>query len=55
VVGETALAMLCDAAMDPYHNPYRDQPPAAPLTRAGRLVECMLALVLTLLAVYLSR
>lgn len=47
--------MLCGAAMDTYDNPYCDQPPAAPLTPAGRLIECMLAMLLTLLAVYLSR
>ena len=41
--------------METYDNPYRDEPAAAPLTRAGRLVECAVALVLTLLAVYLSR
>ena len=41
--------------MDPYDNPYRDDPGTAPLTRAGRLAECILALLLTLLSVYLSR
>jgi hypothetical protein len=41
--------------MDPYDNPYRDEPATAPPTRAGRLTECVLALLLTLLSVYLSR
>jgi hypothetical protein len=41
--------------MDKYDNPYRDDPESAPLTRVGRLAECGLALLLALLAVYLSR
>lgn len=41
--------------MESYANPYREEPPPLPLTRAGRLTECALALILTLLAVYLSR
>lgn len=41
--------------MERYHNPYRDDPELAPLTRAGRLVECALAMLLAFLAIYLSR
>jgi len=41
--------------METYDNPYREEPQHAPPTRAGRLTECALALLLTLLAVYLSR
>jgi hypothetical protein len=41
--------------MDKYDNPYRDDPELTPLTRAGRLAECAFALLLALLAVYLSR
>ena len=41
--------------MDNYHNPYRDDPECAPLTRVGRVVECGLALLMAVLAVYLSR
>jgi hypothetical protein len=41
--------------MDKYENPYRDAPDCVPLTRAGRLVECALGVLLALLAVYLSR
>jgi hypothetical protein len=43
------------ARMNEYDNPYRDDPEAAPLTRIGRLAECSLVLLLTFLAVYLSR
>ena len=41
--------------MENYANPYHEEPQPVPLTRAGRLTECVLALLLTLLAVYLSR
>jgi hypothetical protein len=41
--------------MDNYDNPYRDDPESVPQTRAGRLVECGIALLLAVLAVYLSR
>jgi hypothetical protein len=41
--------------METYANPYREDPQPVPLTRAARLTECALALLLTLLAVYLSR
>lgn len=41
--------------MDPYKNPYRDDPESVPLTRAGRLTECLLAVLLALLAIYLSK
>ena len=41
--------------MEKYGNPYRDDPESMPLTRVGRLVECSLALLLAVLAVYLSR
>jgi hypothetical protein len=37
------------------HNPYRDDPELAPLTRTGRFIECAFAVVLAFLAVYLSR
>jgi len=40
--------------MDNYDNPYHEDPEPVPLTRAGRLIECGLALVLAVLAVYLS-
>jgi hypothetical protein len=41
---------------NPYRdNPYRDDPESVPQTRAGRLVECGIALLLAVLAVYLSR
>ena len=43
------------AAMNNYDNPYRDDPELAPLTRAGRLMECAFAVVLAFLAVYLSK
>ena len=41
--------------MNNYDNPYRDDPELTPLTRAGRFVECTFAVVLAILAVYLSR
>lgn len=41
--------------MDKNENPYREDPELAPHTRAGRLAECALALLLAVLAVYLSR
>jgi hypothetical protein len=47
--------MLPLLSMDKYDNPYRDDPESVPLTRVGRLAECALALLLALLAVYLSR
>ena len=43
------------ARMNEYDNPYREDPAAAPLTRTGRLTECVLVVLLTFLAVYLSR
>jgi hypothetical protein len=43
------------ARMNEYANPYQDDPEAAPLTRTGRLTECALVVLLTFLAVYLSR
>ena len=44
----------CGRRMDNYDNPYRDDPQSFPLTPAGRAVECALALLLAVLAVYLS-
>ena len=41
--------------MNNYDNPYRDDPELTPLTRAGRFIECTFAVVLAILAVYLSR
>jgi hypothetical protein len=41
--------------MASYNNPYRDDPESAPLTRTGRLAECVLSMALALLAFYLSR
>jgi hypothetical protein len=42
--------------MDNQHNPYSaDDPESAPLTRVGRLIECGLALLMAVLALYLSR
>jgi hypothetical protein len=41
--------------MDNYDNPYRNDPESSPLTRVGRFIECGLALLLAVLAVYLSR
>lgn len=41
--------------MDKYDNPYRDDPESVPTSRAGRFAECALALLLAVLAVYLSR
>jgi hypothetical protein len=41
--------------MDYYDNPYSDDPESFPVTRVGRLIECGLALLLAVLAVYLSR
>jgi hypothetical protein len=41
--------------MNNYDNPYPDDPELAPLTRAGRFIECALAVVLAFLAVYLSK
>jgi hypothetical protein len=38
-----------------YDNPYCNDPESIPLTRVGRLIECGLALLLAVLAVYLSR
>ena len=38
-----------------YRNPYRDDPELAPLTRGGRFMERALAVMLALLAIYLSR
>jgi len=43
------------AAMNNYDNPYRDDPELAPLTPAGRFIECAFAVVLAFLAVYLSK
>lgn len=52
----TELApILPPLRMDKYHNPYRDDPESVPLTRVGRLTECALAVLLAVLAVYLSR
>lgn len=50
----TVTAIL-QGRMENYANPYHEEPQPAPLTRADRLAECALALLLTLLAVYLSR
>jgi hypothetical protein len=53
---KTAAGHLsCRRRMDNYDNPYRDDPESVPQTRAGRLVECGIALLLAVLAVYLSR
>jgi hypothetical protein len=41
--------------MNNYDNPYSDDPELAPLTPAGRLIECVFAVVLAFLAVYLSK
>jgi hypothetical protein len=41
--------------MDNYDNPYRDDPESVSPTRAGRLIECGIALLLAVLALYLSR
>jgi hypothetical protein len=41
--------------MEKFDNPYRDDPQLLPPTRAGRLVECGLAVLLALLAVFLSK
>jgi len=41
--------------MNNYDNPYRDDPELAPMTRAGRFIECTFAVVLAILAVYLSK
>lgn len=46
---------MLPGVMDQYDNSYRDEPGTAPLTRSGRLTECVLALLLALLSVYLSR
>jgi hypothetical protein len=48
-------APILPAPMDNYANPYRDDPESLPQTRAGRLIECGVALLLAVLAVYLSR
>ena len=50
-----AAALFCRRRMDNYDNPYRDDPESAPLTRVGRVIECGLALLMAVLAVYLSR
>jgi hypothetical protein len=42
-------------AMQEYRNPYRDDPELAPLTRSGRFMERAVAVMLALLAIYLSR
>jgi hypothetical protein len=42
-------------AMDQYRNPYRDDPELAPLSRGGRFMECTVAVMLALLAIYLSQ
>jgi hypothetical protein len=47
--------MLAALAMHGYNNPYREDPELAPLTRAGRVLECAVAMMLALLAIYLSR
>ena len=41
--------------MHEYTNPYRDDPELAPLTRGGRIMEGAVAVMLALLAIYLSR
>jgi hypothetical protein len=48
-------AAYAAGAMDKYENPYREVSECAPLTRVGRLAECVLGVLLALLAVYLSR
>jgi hypothetical protein len=49
-------ANLCfTPSMDQYKNPYHDDPELAPLTRVGRVMECALAVLLALLAIYVSR
>src|SRR5687768_1199826 len=53
--GSRSLRLSCAASMQKYENPYRDDPELVPLTRAGRLAECALAVLLALLAIYLSR
>ena len=50
-----AAAMLLARAMYEYNNPYHEDPELAPLTRAGRFLECAAAVMLALLAIYLSR
>jgi hypothetical protein len=50
-----AAAKLLRPAMHPYNNPYREDPELAPLTRTGRVLECAVAVMLALLAIYLSR
>jgi hypothetical protein len=51
----SAAAMLLARAMYEYKNPYREDPELAPLTRAGRFLECAAAVMLALLAIFLSR
>jgi hypothetical protein len=41
--------------MDSYKNPYPDEPAPAPPTGAGRVAECLLAALLAILAIILSR
>ncbi len=50
-----AVALFSGELMASYNNPYRDYPESAPLTRTGRLAECVLSMALALLAFYLSR
>jgi hypothetical protein len=49
------LALILLTRMESYKNPYRDDPESVPLTRTGRLTECALAVLLAVLAIYLSR
>jgi hypothetical protein len=50
-----AALILGGAAMDSYKNPYPDEPAPAPPTGAGRVAECLLAALLAILAIILSR
>jgi hypothetical protein len=51
-----AAANLCfTSSMDEYKNPYHDDPELTPLTRVGRVMECAVAVLLALLAIYVSR
>jgi hypothetical protein len=55
-VATVAPANLCfTSSMDEYKNPYHDDPELAPLTRVGRVMECAVAVLLALLAIYVSR
>lgn len=53
--GASGCQPILRSAMEMYRNPYRDDPELAPLTRSGRVIECLLTVLLAVLAILLSR